>query len=349
MDSGRRRPFYLLHGEEDFEREGACAYLAGVLTPQQAPEFNADQFRGEDCSARAVLEAYQAYPVLADHRLVVLRGAEKLSAEACRGLEAVVDAPMSSTVLVVCGRSVDLRRRLFQQLRQQGLAVEFRPPFDNQVPAWIRAYGQRLDLRVEAEAADLLHACAGRNLGELAGELERLATQLGRGGVVTRQIVEQAMGPTRAVTVFQLTDAIGLGDRRRAALLLGEMLAQGEEPTRILGMVCRHFRLLLKAVALQRQGPLSVPEAAAHLGVAPFFASSYLSQARRHEAAGLWADLSALLEADLRLKSLGQRAEGSIMDLLLSRLCALVPGRPPRVDTGRPGRYIAAPTDVITH
>lgn len=341
IEVGRRRPFYLLHGDEEFERESAAAWLVQALTPRQAPQFNVDVFRGEELAARDLLAVYQSYPLMAEHRLVVLRAAEKAAAEVCRALEGVVDAPMESTILVVTGGAVDLRRRLFRQLRQQGLAVEFRQPYDNQVPAWIRAHAQRRGMRVEPEAADLLHAWAGRNLRELAGELERLAVQLGPDGVVSRELVEQAVGPSRAVTVFQFTDAIGAGDRRRAALLLRELLAQGEEPIRLLGMVCRHFRLLLQARSLLRDGAPQEAEAARQLGVSPFFVASYLSQARRYAAPALWEGLTALLEADLRLKSAGRRAEASTMDLLLGRLCALGPGSA-GVDRGGAGRYIPA-------
>lgn len=319
LKSGRRYPFYLLYGEEGYERDAACAWLVEKLAPEQARDFNLDRFYADEFALRDFLQVYASYPLMADHRLVVLRNCEKLSNEACKGLEVIVDSPSETTLLIAVGEKLDLRRRFFRQLVEKGRAVEFRPPYENQVPQWLQRHARQRGMSLDPEAAELLRLYAGNNLRELASELDKLAILAGEEKRITREQVEQSIGALRSVNVFQLTEALGRRDYPQALVLLRRLLDQGEEPGRALGMIARHFQLLLKAKELSDRH-LPRQEMARQLGISPYFLSSYLDPARSHSRAELWAGLSALREADLHLKSQGQRQDRLIMDILLARL-----------------------------
>ena len=321
IESGKRVPFYLLHGEEEFERDETCAWLADLLTPDQARDFNVDVFRGDDLVLQDILQVYASYPMMASQRLVLLRGCEKLSTEVCRGLEGIVEAPLESTFFIAVGGKIDLRRKFFQQLAKQGREIEFRVPFDNQIPQWIQRHVRKQGLAIEPEAVDLLCLYVGGNLRELAGEIEKLSVFVGEGEKITHQAVERVVGASRSTSIFEFTDAIGARNHPKSLLLLQRLLEQGEEPVRAISMIYRHFQLLLKAQTLVGKS-LSRDGMAGQLGVSPYFLNSYLNQARRYPRGSLWAGLGALLEADLRLKSQGRRQEPLVMDLLVQRLCA---------------------------
>ncbi len=48
VDAGQRRRFYLLYGEENFERELTAEWLVDKLKPDVAADFNMDVFRGDE-------------------------------------------------------------------------------------------------------------------------------------------------------------------------------------------------------------------------------------------------------------------------------------------------------------
>jgi len=319
--SGARSAFYLLHGEEDFEREETCSWLIETLAPEQTRDFNLDVFRGDKLELRDFLQVYSAYPMMASHRVVVLRDSEKLSAETLGGLVEVVDSPLETTVLIAVGGKVDLRRKFFQQLVKKGCAVDFKIPYDNQIPQWIQRYSRRKGVNIEAEGADLLNLLVGSNLRELASEIEKLQTYLGDGVPISRQAVEKGVGATRNTSIFELTDAIGERNRPKALALLQEVLDHGEAPSRVIAMLCRHFQLLLRAQSLMKKGDLGRDIMARELGISPFFLGNYLNQARNFPNLGLWGGMGALLQTDSRLKSQGRRLERLTMDLLVERLC----------------------------
>lgn len=318
---GDVRPFYLLHGDEEYEREAVVASMVKALVPAQTRDFNLDVLRAERLEVLDFFQVYETYPMMAESRLIVLRDAEALGADQCRGLERVLATPVAtSRLLVVGGRKVDMRRKFFRELSRKGRALEFRPPYDNQVPRWIQRYAKRQGIKMAPEAVQLLSQYVGAKPRELVSELEKLVSFAGVGRPITAVAVEQVAGITRGASVFDLADALGKGQGKLAQELLQKLLNEGEEPTRAVAMVARHFQLLLKAKGLRGQS-LPREKMAAELGVAPFFLAGYLEQAQRRSASWLWAGLSALKEADWRLKSQGRRQERLVLDLLVAKLC----------------------------
>lgn len=314
---GDIRSFYLLHGDEEYEREALLAVMIEALAPDQARDFNVDTIRAERFELLDFLQLYEAYPMMAQTRLVILRDVQDLTADQCRSLERVLETPAETSRLLVVGQKLDMRRKLFRELARQGRAVEFKPPYENQVPQWIQRYAKREGIQIEAQAIQLLSQYVGAKPRELASEIEKLVSFAGM--PITVAAVEQVAGITRGASVFDLADAVGKGQGELAQQLMHRFLSQGEEPTRAVAMIARHFRLLLKARGLLKHS-VSGEEMASQLGVAPFFLAGYLEQAKSRPTAWLWAGMSALKEADWRLKSQGRRSERLVLDLLIARL-----------------------------
>ena len=317
---GDVRPFYLLHGDEEYEREALAASMVEALVPAQTRDFNLDVLRAERLEVLDFFQVYETYPMMAESRLIVLREAETLTADQCRGLERIFATSVETSRLLVVGQKVDMRRKFFRELSRQGRALEFRPPYDNQVPQWIQRHAKRQGVPIEPAAVQLLSQYVGAKPRELVSEIEKLVSFAGEGQPITASAVEQVAGITRGASVFDLADALGKGQGKLAQKLMQKFLSQGEEPARAVAMVTRHFQLLLKAQGLMDKS-LPRDKMAAELGVAPFFLSGYLEQAQRRPASWLWAGLSTLKEADWRLKSQGRRQEHLVLQLLVAKLC----------------------------
>jgi DNA polymerase-3 subunit delta len=311
--------YYLLHGAEEFGRNRAVRWLFEQLAPSAARDFNVETFHADGLEVERLLDAYRAYPVMADRRLLTLKGCDRLSADQCRALEPMVTDSVDSTIVIATGEKVDARRRLFKQMATLGQAVEFRALYDNEVPAWITRHCREEGIAIEPEGADVLRIYVGPHPRELASEIEKLALYVGAGHTITRDSVIALASSSGEASIFGLTDAIAVGDRKKASSLLQALLNQGEEPIRIVAMINRHLNLLLKTAVLEAQG-LPAAELSRRLGVSPYFLPSYRSQASKANSRELWEGLEALSEADLNLKSHSRRHSGLIMDLCLSRV-----------------------------
>ena len=318
VTKGSIAPLYYFYGQEDFERDQLLNTLIDKIVEPASRVFNLDIYRADDIDIGQAISQALTFPMMASRRLVVIKNADRLSDPDARELLPLIESPPETTVLIVTATKPDGRKKLFLDLRKHAVALEFRPPYDNEIPTWIQARVKTLGRQITADAAHLLQMSIGLNLRELNTEIEKLfiATQE---DPITRDQVAHIIDNTRGVTIFELADALGHRKLGQAQILIGRLREQGEHPVGMVALLVRHFTILRRArwVANQR---LSRNEIASRLKVPAFFATNYLEQARGFDEKTLWHAYDALLDADNRLKSSGGPPHEILADLAY-RLC----------------------------
>jgi DNA polymerase-3 subunit delta len=101
--------------------------------------------------------------------------------------------------------------------------------------------------------------------------------------------------------VFELTDAIGSGDRGRALAAVSSLCDQRESAVGVVVMLARHVRQMALVHTLKAQGA-SRGEWASKLGVPPFIVDKVAGQARAYSPAALATATQKLAMADRALK-----------------------------------------------
>jgi DNA polymerase-3 subunit delta len=305
IESGSLDPIYCLHGDERYTLDRALAALrrAALGTDaERAASFNLETFELKERGLGAALDAARTLPMFAKRRLVIARGIDDLDAEALEPLAAYVADPNPSTCLVlVASTKVDGRLKAFQALRKAGYLHEMAPLKDWQLPEWVQGEARRRKLNVHPEAARLLADAAGPDLGRLALALEQVALFAGPDTKIMPEHVDAVVPESRERSVFELTKAIGAGDREQALRLLANMMRNREPPLRVQFMLARQFRQIWRAKELQAEG---VPrnELAGRIGVPPFFVDDFLGPARRMSIAALERSLLRLHQAERAFK-----------------------------------------------
>jgi DNA polymerase-3 subunit delta len=113
--------------------------------------------------------------------------------------------------------------------------------------------------------------------------------------------VEAVSIVTAQGNVFEMVDALGTGNGKKALASLHQLL-ESEEPFQIFGMVVRQFRLLLQAREIMdaRGNSQSVSR---ELGIAPFVAEKVYGQARGFSLESLEVIYHRLLQLDEDVKT----------------------------------------------
>lgn len=324
LRQGDLPPLIYLYGEESFGRDRAARQIVEHFVPAEARDFNLSVFHGKDVDGRKILEEAQTLPVFAPHRVVLVRDAQLLSAADLDLLTDYLAQPVPETLLVFVADKIDKRRKFFQQFQKQGLLQEFRPLYENQIPAFIRDQLQQGGLQITEEAMSLFCRRMGSDLPTIVVEIGKLQAYLGERQLVDVADVEAVVCDLRSNSVFELNDALGRRKAPEALRLLSRLLADGEAPLGILAMIIRHFRQLWKLVELQAQG-VSGKELPGRVGVNPYFINNLVAQARNFTRVQLEAAFRRFLETDLALKSSGAHANALLEQLVLDIVQA-VPG-----------------------
>ena len=314
-------PLYLVLGEEDYLREQALRAIGrAALSDENGGDFNCDVYYGDECAASDILSAAKDLPVFAERRLVIVKAAEKLPARETDRLIPYLQDPNASTTVIFSASKLDGRLKFTQALKQKAAVIDCGPLPPGQMPAWVRAQATQIGLRLSDDAVPLLADLAGRSLSLITREMEKLVLSVPPEKTAGPAEVEAVRGTQPGASVFDLSAAIGAGDRARALRILARNLEAGEAPLRILGALVWQYRRLWKAQSLLSMKGAD-GEVGRALGVPPFRLKEFVAQARLFSEPHFRLAFQLFLDADSALK--GGRATSSdrILEVLLLRLC----------------------------
>lgn len=319
-------PLYLVLGEEDELRDQAVAVIKSSLSQDDGlGDFNCEVLYGDESDASEILTRAGEAPVFAPRRLIIVKTTEKLSARAGEALIPYLKSPCDSTTLVFVAVKVDGRTKFAQALKERAVTVECGALPEQQLAQWIRAEAPRIGVRLDDAAILLMRDLAGSNsLSFIKRELEKLAAYVPTERVATPADIEALRGGEVGASVFDLTAAIGAGDRLRVLRIFTRNLETGEAPLRILGSLVWQYRQVWKAKdALQ--GGKGESEAARMLRVPPFKVREFVG---RFSDAHLQTAFRLFAETDGKLKGASATAPARVLESVGLELCRLA--EPPR-------------------
>src|SRR3989475_7168364 len=198
-------PVYYLHGDEDVLKDEALRALTARAVETAARDFNVDTRSTADLDAAALRTLVDTPPLLAQTRVVVLRGIEQMrrGSKLRQELLRYLAAPNPTTMLILvqsAGEELDPELARFAT----AVAVEPLPP--ERAGRWGAHRAKQVELEMEPEAIALLVETAGPSLGALAQELDKLAA-VTAGRTATREDVATLAGVRRGQTMHDLADA----------------------------------------------------------------------------------------------------------------------------------------------
>jgi len=171
---------------------------------------------------------------------------------------------------------------LRKALKDSGKSVEWveKPlPSLRDMPGWVMkealAQGAKFDKSAAAELANLV----GNDLFQARQEIGKALSYCGKDETITRDVVRLLCSQSREEDIFDMVDAAGQRDARKALGLLRALL-QDQPIQYIFTMLARQIRLLIIAKEVMDESG-SEKEVIPACGVAPFLARKLMEQARR--------------------------------------------------------------------
>ena len=301
LEQGKLAPLYFLFGEEPYLLNQSVERFKYAVLTEGAVDFNLSVFYASDADVNVVRDAVETLPMMAARRLVILKESQELADKEWNELEPLIENAVDSTVFVIMASRVDKRKKPIRTLLDKADCVEFKKPYENQIPSWINYIAQTLGVQIAPDAIHLLHKLVGHHLTEIEGELKKLSDFTGPRRIEV-QDVAHVVSRSKEENVFDFTKAIGEADRVKALEHLVHLLDQGQNEIGIVSLVARHVRILLTIKKGMEEG-LHGAKLAHYAQVPPYFLESYIDQARVWAARKLEQTLVVLAETDKALKS----------------------------------------------
>jgi DNA polymerase-3 subunit delta len=202
-------PIYILMGEESYFIDKISDYIAeNVLQPEER-DFNQNIVFGADVTVSQVLDMAKGYPMMAEHRVVIVKESQNL--RGTEFLEKYFNNPVKSTILVFCHKngSIDRRKKFMAIAEATGVVFESKKKRDYDLPGFIESYLKTKNATIDNKSASMIADHIGSDLNRLTSELDKVLISLpANDRRVTPEIVEQKIGVSKDFNVFELRDAI---------------------------------------------------------------------------------------------------------------------------------------------
>lgn len=322
-------PVYYFFGDDDFLKDARTRELIDAAVDPATRDFNLDLRRGNELDADALDALLNTPPMLAERRVVVVRDVDKLRKDASKQLGIYLLHPAPDTILVLVAPS---GAKLDRALVDRSTAVEFVPLTGDRLPKWVAYHAETaLGHVITPEAASLLVEAVGADLGQLAVELEKLASYAT--DVIDERAVSAIVGVRRGESLGDLLDAVAAKNASVALALIAGVLQQPKiSAVTIVMNLTTQMLAMGYGVASRETG--TPPRALFNEYMSLLKESGAFPGRPWGEAVNAWtrntdrwtiadvdAALAALLEADAALKETKLSSDEQLLTSLVLALC----------------------------
>lgn len=305
LSKGAIPPVCYLYGEEPFLVERAARILLEKAIDASLKDFNLNVYYGSESKGVDIVDAAQTLPMFADRRVVLVKRAEQLKAEALEVMLPYIQKPAESTCLLLTGAKIDQRKKFFLELKKHGVMVEYKKLYEDKLPGFIQSDAVAGGKPIDAAAAELLAILIGNNLQELSSQVEKLVAYVGTKARITVEDVRVIASDSKAFDAFELARYIGLRDLPNALKSLDALfLNEREVSLKITGVLSQHFRQVWRVRELLDK---NVPQTdiAREVKINPYFLKGYLQEAKNFGRKELFNVFEELYRCDVASKTGG--------------------------------------------
>lgn len=300
-------PVHLFYGTDEYAITSRVnEFHKGMGDPTTAA-MNTSRLDGRTVTEDDLNNAVNSMPFLAAQRLIIFSSPSARYTQASQQkkfLEFLKQAPESANLILIEVGQLKETHWLVKWARNAGQNVDaqaYNMPKLREMPEWIVKEAQAQGGKIDRQAAARLAEMTGEDTRQASQEITKLLTYVDYKHAIELADVEAVSIVTAQGNVFELVDALGTGNGKKALASLHQLL-ESEEPFQLLGMVVRQFRLLLQArEIMDARG--NAQTVAKELGIAPFVAEKIFGQARGFSLEALEAIYHRLLELDEDVKT----------------------------------------------
>lgn len=303
-------PVYLFSGPETSLRRNAEKQIEESLIPGGLEMLNLTRYEKKGEDPHAIIAGLETLPVMAEKRVVIL-------AEECGILEsddkAVRDAfsrylkkPSPSTVLIFESVKPDRRKALVKELVKTGVEVEFKKLDERDISNWVKkrlaAQGVSIDRETLSYLIYRTHYLDSEKV--TTQTLESAVSMLASLGeeTLSREAVKGAIPAGMEDNIFEITERTANGDPAGAVILLRGLVAEGESPLGVFGLLVRQIRNLVSVRLMTEQGR-SQKEIASSLHLPAFVVRKNQAMVRGYRPGRLESLLVRAADLDFNVKT----------------------------------------------
>lgn len=319
-------PVFLMYGTESYFIQRLQKEIIHRAAGEE--EENVLVYDLEETPIQEVVADAETYPFFAEKNVIIATNpvflktkADKLPFEHDIGvLERYIENPAEYSILILIApyEKIDERKKISKQLKKHATVAICNPIKEHDAAKWIHSLASSLSITIEDAAVEVIEAEVSTDLHLLESELIKLATYVGEGGTVTREVAEQLVSHSVNSSALRLVDAVIEQNLGKAIAIFKDLEKLKEEPIALIGLLAFQYRTMMQVKLLLQKGYTQF-QIQKQLGVHPYVVKIAMKRERQFTYEQLAEIIHSLSEADARMKQ-GTMDKSLIFEMLLYKL-----------------------------
>lgn len=328
LKSKKYAPIYFLQGDEPFFIDEIAHYIEEHAIDESAKSFNQIILYGKDVRITDILNQARRFPMMSERQTVIVKEAQNIAdinqADGIKMLEAYLDNPQPSTVLVFCYKykTLDGRKSLSKNMAKKAVMVNSKKFYDNQLPSWVKGYVKSKGCSITDKAVVMLCENIGNNLERLSNEIQKVLVNYKEGEKIEidDHLIDKYVGISKDYNVFELQRALMFKDALKANKIINYFEANPRDNP-IIPIIALIFSFYTKLLQIHASTDKSPQVLARVLGVSPYFVQEYQTAAKNYPMGIITRNIHFIRDADLQSKGVGaSMPPGQILRELVYKL-----------------------------
>lgn len=296
---------YLFYGSERYLIEVYKNRLKKSVFEDVDALMNYDYYTMDNYDESRIVDSLTTMPFMADYRMVVLDKLGFFEKKQEKKLQKIKEELLKigeDVIVILMEESVDKRSKLFKSIKEKNGAHEFAYMNESALVTFIGTELKKKKKQISTKDASYLIETVGYEMHILDKEIGKLIDYTGEHEIVRKEDIDSICTKHIEGKIFELVDAIGNKNKKRALDLLSDMVEVKEPITRILFMVSRQMRILYETkIMVARRSSKEV--ISKELKVPPFVVNKLIRQSERFEIKQLKGAIKDLVEVEFLFKS----------------------------------------------
>ncbi len=313
--------FYVFHGEDSHSQNETLNTLKEKFGDVSMLDLNTTKFE-KPMTLTELKQACQAVPFLAKVRLVLAYNflSSNPDKKTIKELEFFLEElPDFTRLFFIESKKLNKNNAILKLAtsHEKGYVKQFGNLEGRALSNWIQKKVEEKNGRISPHAIDLLATNVGSDLKILDNEIEKLLLYKSDHPIEATDVM--LLSPYAAESnIFELVDAIGTRNSKKAALLFQKKLSEGSDPFYLFSMFIRQFRLLVQAKSLLDTGT-SPAAVASEMKIHKFVGQKLIQQSKGFTLNQLKTIYRHLLNIDTQVKT-GEIEMGTALNLLVAEV-----------------------------
>lgn len=325
-------PVAALFGREQYLVNWSCQQIINKYINPACRELDLSVLEGEKITIDAIKEACETFTMMSEKRIVIVRDFTLLEGTKMKGFSENQESDLSDYVkqvpegciLIITANGADKRKKLFKAISDNGQTYDFEALNEKALKSFVekrfKSAGKVIKTSIINEFVQntgYFHKETDYTLYNLENDIRKIIAYSEGQEILLSDVLATVSGNLET-NVFAMLDAVSIGRKDEAYILLNSLLSTGENLYMILSLIASQFEIILEVKEMLEEGK-NQKEMQSILKIHEFRIKKATSFAGKYSVNSLRKILTKVYEIDRSIKT-GILEQNLALELFIAQI-----------------------------